>query len=546
MSEKIYVWLLRFFPSHFREAYGEDALQLFRDRARDEKGFLPSLRLWLDLLADLAISVPREYFYAEPELMAASGQRLGSTPSFYVFGDESPRPGALLLGSVLSLAALATFSVLLSHGGGNRPHYLSARQGTNRARSLASEHPVPQTARDMNSSSGGEDQAIASRPAQPSLSASAEPAMAATPYRPNQAMPHGPLSNAALSPDSSQLTQALTPQLRDAPSPTPTDAAPGASPARANASRTSATAEVQDVGFDAAERHRVVSGAVANLKLYYVYPDLAQKMSDALLAHEKHGDDNAASDGGSFAELLAKQMRDVSHDLHLSVVYSQTVLPEHPSGPTAKDFARYRQAMKHENCTFEKVEILPHNIGYLKLNSFPDTSVCQSTATEAMRRLTHVNAIIFDLRDNTGGFPNMVALMAAYLFDHPVYFYNPRENILHDSWTQSPVPGNNLADKPAYILTSSSTFSGAEQFCYNLKMLKRATLIGETTHGGAHAGVWHRIDDHFGMGIPEVKPINPYSNADWEGTGVEPDIKVNAADALKTAERLASSKLRQK
>src|ERR1700684_2222762 len=112
MSEKIYALLLCLFPSHFRKEYRDDALQLFRDRARDEKGFTPRLRLWFDLLVDLAISVPRKSFHAEPELIAASAQPLGATPSFYFLGHESPRPGALLLGALLSLTALAAFSTL--------------------------------------------------------------------------------------------------------------------------------------------------------------------------------------------------------------------------------------------------------------------------------------------------------------------------------------------------------------------------------------------------------------------------------------------------
>jgi C-terminal processing protease CtpA/Prc len=79
-----------------------------------------------------------------------------------------------------------------------------------------------------------------------------------------------------------------------------------------------------------------------------------------------------------------------------------------------------------------------------------------------------------------------------------------------------------------------------------MKMLKRATLVGETTRGGAHAGVFHRIDDHFGMGIPEERSINPYGQADWEGVGVVPDVKVKAADALDTAVKLAEARLRRK
>lgn len=292
-------------------------------------------------------------------------------------------------------------------------------------------------------------------------------------------------------------------------------------------------------------RHRVIDAVIANLKQHYVDPEAAQRMADALLAHEKSGDYDAVTDDAAFADLLTRQIRDVSHDMNLIVVYSHDKLPEKP-GPAPERLALYRKAMERNNCTFEKIEMLPHGIGYLKLNSFPDTSICQATAAAAMTSLNSADAMIFDLRDNTGGYPDMVAMIGAYLFDHPEYLYNPRENTTEKSWTQSPVPGNRLADKPVYLLTSARTFSGAEQFSYDLKMLKRATLVGETTRGGAHAGVFHRIDDHFGMGITETRAINPFSKHDWEGTGVDPDVKVKATDALDTAKQLIESKLRGK
>jgi hypothetical protein len=298
-----------------------------------------------------------------------------------------------------------------------------------------------------------------------------------------------------------------------------------------------------DAHLDAAERRRVVDGVIRNLKEHYVDKDVAQKMADALLAREKNGDDNAITEGGSFAELLTRQLRQVSHDLHLEVVYSRDRLPDHPGTPTAESLANYRRALERENCTFETVKILPHNIGYLKLNSFPDVSICRSTAVSAMASVNRADAVIFDLRDNRGGDPEMVMLISAYLFDHPEYMYSPREAPTERLWTRSPVAGNRLADKPVYVLTSGTTWSGAEQFSYDLKMLKRATLVGEKTRGGAHAGVFYRIDDHFGMGIPEVKAVNPFSKIDWEGVGVEPDVKVKAADALEAAERLAEGKL---
>jgi C-terminal processing protease CtpA/Prc len=160
-----------------------------------------------------------------------------------------------------------------------------------------------------------------------------------------------------------------------------------------------------------------------------------------------------------------------------------------------------------------------------------------------MASVNHADALIFDLRENHGGDPEMVKFLGSYLFNKPSFWFNPRGGTPAELRTDSPVRGSRLADKPVYILTSSATWSGAEQFSYDLKVLKRATLVGETTRGGAHAGVFHRIDDHFGIGIPEVKVTNPISNADWEGVGVSPDVKVKAADALSTAEKLAAAKL---
>jgi C-terminal processing protease CtpA/Prc len=160
-----------------------------------------------------------------------------------------------------------------------------------------------------------------------------------------------------------------------------------------------------------------------------------------------------------------------------------------------------------------------------------------------MASLNSVNALIFDLRDNRGGTSEMVSLIASYLFDHPEYMFDPRRVPSPLSWTSSPVPGSKLVNKPVYILTSSTTISAAEQFTYDLKMLKRATIVGEVTAGGAHAGVWHRIDDHYSVVIPENRSVNPYSKSDWEATGIQPDIKVPADSALRTALGRAQSEL---
>jgi len=142
----------------------------------------------------------------------------------------------------------------------------------------------------------------------------------------------------------------------------------------------------------------------------------------------------------------------------------------------------------------------------------------------------------------------MVAYISSYLFSQRTHLndlWNRRSGETEQFWTRDSVPGRRFGgDKPIYVLTSSRTFSGAEEFTYNLKSLKRATIVGETTGGGAHPVSGHRIDEHFIIGVPMARAINPITHTNWEGVGVEPDVKVPAAEALATAEKLAREKVR--
>ncbi|PYT95048.1 MAG: hypothetical protein DMG36_03195 [Acidobacteria bacterium] len=307
--------------------------------------------------------------------------------------------------------------------------------------------------------------------------------------------------------------------------------------------------KLSDLNFkiDAATRTRVIDGTITQLNEFYVFPETAKKMGEAVKARQKKGEYDSITDGDAFAKVLTDNFQEVSHDKHLRVNFSPAPMPERPDGPpNADERARYRKDMERMNCGFDKVEILSGNVGYLKFRFFADPEVCGPTAVAAMNFLANVDAIIFDLRENGGGDPKMIAFISTYLFSEPTHLndlWERKGDATHQYWTLPYVPGKRLDGKPAYVLTSKQTFSGAEEFSYNLKNLKRATIIGETTGGGAHPVSGHRIDDHFMIGVPFARAINPISKTNWEGTGVEPDVKVPAADALATAQRLAAEKL---
>ncbi len=134
MSEKIYAWLLLLYPSSFQKAYGEEALQLFRDRARDERGFLPSLRLWLDLLSDLTISLPREYRSVSAAVVVSQAQHLwDGTPSFHILEADALSFRSLLHGGIASLVVFSCILVLLGHRGNPLPNAALDTQRTARS-----------------------------------------------------------------------------------------------------------------------------------------------------------------------------------------------------------------------------------------------------------------------------------------------------------------------------------------------------------------------------------------------------------------------------
>lgn len=295
----------------------------------------------------------------------------------------------------------------------------------------------------------------------------------------------------------------------------------------------------------------VIESILNQLNTKYVFPEVAKKMEAAVRKRLKEKEYDSVAEGPSFAERLTKDLQEVSKDKHLRVRYSPEPIPERSTGePSPEQQERMREEMiaygSRMNYGFEKVERLPGNVGYLDLRMFFSADLAGETAAAAMNFLGNTGALIVDLRQNGGGDPDMVALLCSYLFgSEPVHlndiYWRPDDST-RQFWTTAHVPGKRFTKKDVYVLTSKRTFSGAEEFAYNLKNLKRATLLGETTGGGAHPGGSERITAHFSAFVPQGRAINPISKTNWEGTGVKPDIEIPADQALKTAHIMALKK----
>lgn len=291
----------------------------------------------------------------------------------------------------------------------------------------------------------------------------------------------------------------------------------------------------------AEQRTAAVEAACRALEQGYVYPDVAGAMAKNVRAKLKAGEYDQLAEDGAFARRLTDDLRAVSHDLHLGVRVAPDEGGMHRMGLMDSGAA--------ENYQFRKVEVLPGNIGYLRLDGFLWNDEAKRKAASAMEFLADTDAVIFDLRSNGGGEPEMIRFLTTYLFDQPTHLNDMVDRdgkIVSEFWTLKDFAGRRFKkDVPVFVLTSSRTFSGAEEFSYNLKCLKRGMLIGEKTGGGAHPVRPERLTDRLVIGVPFMRACNPITKTNWEGTGVEPDIAVPSDQALDRALEEAHTALRK-
>ena len=295
-----------------------------------------------------------------------------------------------------------------------------------------------------------------------------------------------------------------------------------------------------DRTVDAAARAGIVDAVAAALNEVYVFPQKAADMEELIRLKLKEGAYDHVTGLMAFTDLLTKDLRSICRDKHLRVMPAAPIAEEEGQGPSPEEERARRLAeQRYQNFGFYSVERLDGNIGYIDLRMFADASSAGDTAIAALNFLANCDALVFDLRQNGGGSPSMIQLISSYLFDEPQHlnsFYIRKTDETRQFWTQAQVEGPRLTDLPVYVLTSRYTFSAAEEFTYNLKNMERATIVGETTGGGAHPVEFRRFEEYqVEMSLPFGRAINPITETNWEGTGIAPHIQVPADEALDAA-----------
>jgi hypothetical protein len=305
-----------------------------------------------------------------------------------------------------------------------------------------------------------------------------------------------------------------------------------------------------DLQVDSAIKKEVIEKVADYMDQFYYSPELGSQMAAHIRQLHQDGAYDSFTDVKPFCKQVTSDLRDICHDKHIFVFYS----PEEAKEVAARNNLlpdaeielvkeKIYQRSRSKNFGFVKLEILDGNIGYLDLRQFSNPIYAAETAVAAMNFVANTDAVIIDLRKNGGGSGQMVQLISSYFFKGervPMSFSHYRKsNETIQMWTLPHVPGKRLISNDLYILTSSRTFSAAEEFAYNMKHLKRGIVVGEATKGGAHPVEVKIVKGAILTQISIGNSFHPVTQKNWEGTGVQPDILATEESALITAYRLA-------
>lgn len=308
--------------------------------------------------------------------------------------------------------------------------------------------------------------------------------------------------------------------------------------------------------LDRAMRARTIDTLAAKLNDHYVFPGKAEQMAAVLQQRRQEGKYDGIDNGYRLAKQLTADLQGVAKDLHMKVGYHPAMALPDVEEPAPASRAEWEQRtnflerlMQRRAAAREVKQVgrVGDDIGYLQIRSFPDAYLMSEKYAETMEELGDTAGLIMDLRGNRGGDPLAVALLISYFVDGRTRLNDIWERDTSQTvrrYTEEKLDGPRYGGKkPVMILVDAGTGSAGEDFAYTMQALKRATVIGQRTWGGAHPTEIYPLGGHFYASIPNRRSISPITGTNWEGTGVKPDVETTRDRTLAVAKDLMRRRL---
>jgi hypothetical protein len=236
---------------------------------------------------------------------------------------------------------------------------------------------------------------------------------------------------------------------------------------------------------------------------------------------------------------LCREIEAVAHDFsrHFALEYvaGGTLVPDaDPPGWPPQDPGE----VESRAGSVGEVSRRPDGLGVLALDSLDGVHIAAPYLEAAFALLRGSRGVVLDLRRNGGGDPGTVTLVLDWLLGaEPTHIsdviYRDR---VRQWWTTGRLGDLALArETPVAVLVSERTFSSGEALAYHVQSQGRGRLVGERTPGAADHITPVCINSHVRAFLPEARVRDAVTGANWEGTGVVPDVPCEATQALEAA-----------
>src|SRR3954451_1865533 len=283
---------------------------------------------------------------------------------------------------------------------------------------------------------------------------------------------------------------------------------------------------------DAGTAGALVSGLCAWIDRLFPDMDRGERLTRAL--EERFGGDPRAVTADLCREVEAAA-HEFSRHLALEYVADGSLRPDvEPPGWPPQD---PREVQLRAGSVGE-VARRPDGVGVLALDGLDGVHIAAPYLEAAFALLRGARGVVLDLRRNGGGDPGTVTLVLDWLLGgEPTHI----SDVIYRNRTRQWWTTGRLADRapprttPVAVLVGQGTFSSGEALAYHLQSQGRATLVGQRTPGAADHVTPVRLSRHVRAVLPEARVRDAVTGANWEGTGVVPDIPCEADEAFDAA-----------